>query len=399
MFGLSAIEVFLVIIAIFVVLYWIVPRKNVWFPFLIVVVLLSVLAFNIVPDESDDLARYFKALNEFRSGGKDTLDRYIEEDQFGWNTYRVAAYYFYFISKLGNNSWLPAITIFIVYGLGFLLIYKAAERFQVNKGYLFLASIFFLSTYWYYDTASGIRNGLSFAIIFACAYYHLVERKNIPLCYIGYLLACFTHSAGIMPVVLVVLTAVTLNTSGKFINFLLVFGFTIGGAAIQYLATISDNGFIQSLAGKAEHYSAGESLETSTMFIVNITIFVFVAAVMFYVSNYILHSNYSDDLKRIFKYSSIIMYFMLGSIYSGLIFVRFARWIIPLIGALFFMIGMQIQQNYIQSEGLSKCIYFSPFNQAIRVKTRQIFVLIYFAYTCIHFWYLCVGSSLHWMHF
>ena len=35
-------------------------------------------------------------------------------------------------------------------------------------------------------TASGIRNGLAFGVVIACAYYHLVEKRNIILCLFGY---------------------------------------------------------------------------------------------------------------------------------------------------------------------------------------------------------------------
>lgn len=63
-------------------------------------------------------------------------------------------------------------TMFIVYALMFLVMYKAAQRYQVSKGYVLLGTLFFLSTYWFYDTASGIRNGLAFAVVIACAYYH-----------------------------------------------------------------------------------------------------------------------------------------------------------------------------------------------------------------------------------
>ena len=88
-------------------------------------------------------------------------------------------YYFYFLSFFPNNRYLAAMTMFIVYALMFLVMYKAAQRYQVSKGYVLLGTLFFLSTYWFYDTASGIRNGLAFAVVIACAYYHLVEKRNI----------------------------------------------------------------------------------------------------------------------------------------------------------------------------------------------------------------------------
>lgn len=399
MFGLSAIECFVAIIVIYIVVYWITPRKRAWFPMALLVVLLSWLAFKVEPNETDDLGRYFMQLDYLRDYGRDYLQRCFDEGINSWDTYRVCGYYFYYISKLDDNHWLPSITIFIVYSLMFLVIYKAANRFNVDKAKLFFGTLFFLSTYWYYDTLAGVRNGLAFAVVFACAYYHLVERKFIPLCLAGYVLACLTHSAAVMPVALVILTIITLNTSGKVLKYGLIFGLASGGILIDYLATISDNSFIQSIAGRAEDHAAGSVLETDTSFMVNIATFVIVAIIIFYLNLYIIESGYSKDLNRFLKYSSIIAYFTLGAIYSGLIFVRFARWLLPIIGTLIYMIGVQMQSNVIEEKGVSYLKYYAPANHSMRLNIKPVFNFIFFAYTGVHFWYLCSGSSLSWMHF
>lgn len=400
MFGLTAIEVFIAIVIIFIFLYWITPHKFSWFPLIVITILLAVLAYNMTPYDTDDLMRYYHELNNMRSDGLKEVDRAFKDNIYEWNTYRVAAYYFYFVSRLPNNAWLQTITIFLVYGLMFLVIYKASKHFKVNKLNMFLGTMFFISTYWYYDVASGIRNGLAFAIVFACAYYHLVERKNIVFCYIGYILAIFMHSAGFMPVALVILAEITLNTSGKFFNFLLVFGVAGGGILIQYFSEKTDNDFVQSIAGEAESHQvnfSGRSI--GTMYFVNITVLIIVALLLIYVSYYFLHSDYSNRLKRLFKYISVSIYFIFGSYFSGLIFVRFVRWILPIIGALLFMIGMQIQGDQIKKEGIVKLTYYTPLNQSIRIKTRSVVYILYTAYTAVHFWYLCAGSSLHWIMF
>lgn len=399
MFGLTAIECFIAIVFIFAVLYWIIPKKYVWLVFSVATLLFAVLAYNMTPYETDDLSRYFVHLDNLRKGGIDELHHYFEEDYNHWKTYRMCGYYFYFISRFPDNRYMAAVTIFIVYGLMFLVLYKASVRFNVGKLYLFIGTMFFLSTYWYYDTASGIRNGLTFAVIFACAYYHLVERKYIPLCYLGYVLACLTHSAGIILVALVVLTEITLNNSGKFLNFTLVFGLAAGGALLEFLSTKTDNDFIQSIAGKAEDNTAGGVLYTDTGYLVNISVFLVVAFLLFYVSIYILNCDYTKELKRIYKYSSIIIYFMIGCLFSELIFLRIARWILPMVGALFYMIGMQIQSDKIKKNGLSYYNYYAPPNEALRIKTKPIFNALFIGYTAVHFWYLCAGSSLNWMHF
>lgn len=399
MFGFTAIECFVIVVAIFIVMYWFLPKKALWISYLVTAFLFAVIAFKMTPDPKDDLSRYFYVLDQFRALGIDELHRYFEEGHYDWDIYRACAYYFYAISRQPNNHLLPGLTMFIVYGLMFLVIYKAGKRFNIDKLYMFLGSLFAISTYWFYDTASGIRNGLAFSIGFTCAYFYLVEQKHKILCYIGFVIAALMHSAGIMPVALVILTIITLNNSGKFMNFLLVFGLAGGGALIQYLATVTDNEMIQSLAGQAESHEAGERLVfDTTMFFVTVVTYFVVAFVMIFVSKFITEGEYADELKRFYKYCSIIMYFLVGCLYSGLIFVRFGRWIVPIIGALFFMIGMQIQKNELSRHAPSH-FYTLKLSVKIRYQTRSLFMLVYFAYTCVHFWYLLAGSSTHWLTF
>lgn len=401
MFGLTAIECFIAIIIIFIITYWITPRKLVWIPMLLTTVLLSILAFNVVPNDTDDLSRYFTQLDYLRDYGREYFDRCVKYNENGsnWGTYKVCGYYFYYMSKLSDNHYMPAITIFIVYGLMFLIIIKAANRFGVDKPQLFFGTMFFLSTYWYYDTLAGIRNGLAFAVIFACAYYHLVERKNIVLCLVGYVLACLMHSAAIMPVSLVLLTILTLNTSGKFLKYVLIFGLAAGGPMIQFLSTKTDNGFVQSIAGRAESHAAGSSSGTGTNFMVNVVVFVVVAIVILFVTVYITESKYGNDLNRFIKYSSIIAYFTLGCLFSSLIFIRFVRWLIPIIGALYYMIGIQMQKNLIAEKGYNYLRYYAPPNIIYRIRLKGLFNIAFIAFTVVHFWYLINGSSLYWMHF
>lgn len=404
MFGLTAIECFLAIIIIFVISYWITPRKFAWIPFLLTTVLLCVLAYNVSPNPTDDLTRYFKYIEWMRSGGKDTLDSLIDENIFDWKTFRVSAYLCYFVSKTSSNFWLPVITIGIVYGSAFLVLYRAANRFNVNKLYLFIAAMMFLSTYWYYDEYSGTRNGLAFSIAVTCAYFHLLERKFIPLCYVGYVIAALTHSGGIMPVALALLAAFTFNTSGKFVNGVLIFGIIAGGALFPYIASVTDSEFFDAVGEKAESYSSGgfyNALSTgSTMYFVNVTFTALCLMILFYISYYLINSQYASELKRFYKFSSLCLFFSVGSAFtSGLIFVRFARFILPVIIPLLFMVGMTIQKEQVTEEGSIKLAYYSDPVKSYRYRMSALVWIIVIAYTVVHMWYLCAGSSLHWITF
>lgn len=398
-FSFTAVETFIIIIAAFSVIYWITPKKHSWLPFVLITVALAWLAYNLVPDTTDDISRYFWVWKQAHEGGWDAMKYFIDEDQFDFKTFRMSAYYIYALSKLNSEHWIPCITMGIVYGSGFYCIYKMSTRFEVNKWHTYLGSMFFLSTYWFYDTCSGLRNGLAFAIIFVSSYQLMVERKYKILCYAGFFVGALMHSAGIIPIVLVLLAEITLNTSGKFLNFALVFGIVGGAAGIRWLSTISDNSFIQGIAGKVDRFEAGGSLETGTMFRVNMTVLFVVLMLILYYSFYILNSDYTNELKRFYKCYSIITYFCIGALFSGLIFVRFARWILPLIGALMFMIGKRTEEEYIEKNTLRYCEYYSDLNVRVRVRTRSYVVFLYIAYMAVHMWYMCNGSSLIWAHF
>lgn len=398
-FGLSAIQCFVAIIVIFIVIYWLTPRKSAWFPILVVTVLLAVLAFNFQPNETDDLTRYYSQINYLREYGYDYLQKCFDEGINDWNVYRVCGYYFYFISKLPSNSYLPAITIFISYGLMFLVLYKVANKFNASKGNLFLSLMFFLSTYWYYDIASGIRNGLVFSVIFTCAYYMLFERKHILLCLVGCMLSCFMHSAGVILIGLLIITYLTINMNSKFLNIILVFGLAAGGWFMDYLSGITSNEYIQSIAGKAEHYVSGASLNVGTMFIVNVVTYVIVAVVMLYSIRFIKQSKYSEEFKNFNKFNTYIMCFMIGSIFTSLIFVRLSRWILPVLGGMYYMIGMQLQSGQMVSTESKNELAEKSSKLVMQGRLRGLMIVIFFTYTCIHFFYLCTGSSLNWMSF
>lgn len=398
-FGATAIESFIIIIVIFIIVYWCLPRKYSWISFILCTVLLGVLAYHMVPNETDDLARYYQELDFMRERGEAELNRVFEQNLYSFGTCRVAAYYFFFISKFPDNRWLQTITIVIVYGLMFMVIHKAAKRFNVNKLHLFMGVMFFLSTYWFYDTASGIRNGLSFAVAFACAYQHLFERKNIFLCIIGYILAIFTHTSGILPVIIVFAVLFTYKLDSKFINIFFIFMLLIGGYFVQFLAETTDNEWIAAIAEQSSGHGLDTTLESGTMFRVNLTVLIFVLFILLFISYYLKNNAYQEDkASRGFKFLILMLFFIIGTILSSLIFVRFARWILPVTGALLFMTGMQFQSDQI-NETKKLVSYHLPPGHQIRVKLRPIMMLMFTGYTAVHFYYLCAGSSLYWIHF
>ena len=278
---------YIAVVAVFFLLFFLIPRKQAWISMAFLVVAFAVIAFYAEPFETDDLERYFRIIDEMRDGGWSRFQQMIDNNEFDFGALPVAGYYFYFISLFPDNHFLPFFTILICYGCMMLVVYKAAEKFNVNKFYLAVALFFLISTYWYYDTYSGTRNGLAFAIALACIYYHFVEKKNIILCLVGYVLVCGLHSTGIVIVVLAACAWISYKTASKFINIMLIFAIASGSIVITVLSNITDNEFILNLAGKTNEVTNSLSFSTQTNFLVNVATYVVSILIFAYCSIYI----------------------------------------------------------------------------------------------------------------
>lgn len=393
--------VYLAIVAAFCVIYPFVPRKYIKWLFLALVLALSVMAFFAVPEETDDLSNYFSRVASLRKGGFSLLRRMIEDGSEDWDSLPVCGLYFYLISRFPDNGMLPAVTIFLAYGSIFWVLWRAAKRYEVNKWYLFLASVFLLSTYWFYDICSGIRNGLTFTLFCFFAYVELVEKKYKPLCWLGYLAMCMMHSSGILMMMIRGALLVSGKRNGKLVSVLVFFAMVVGGAVVPRLGDICGIEYLQLISQKAERAVSTAGIYSSTQYIVNISVFV-VAAIVFFYMSYAVNKQ-KEKYKGFSEYMNfvqLIIFFMLGSVTFGLTFIRFARWVIPAVITPVFMVGMQATSNekneILESGGKKKSIIKS----GMTVSSNEIIINFCFvAYTIVHMWYACNGTSLIWLKF
>lgn len=397
-FGATAVQSFLIILAIFSVLYWILPQKYNWIAYVALTVLLSVMAFRLVPDTTDDLFRYYNAINDLRDGGWDKMKEFIETNNHDMENYVSVRYLFWIVSRTNNNHWLQTIAVAFTYGSSSIMILLSQKRFNIQRSYVYIGTMLFMSTYWYYDLASGVRNGFCFAIVVFCSYILFVEHKFIPLCIAGYVIAFYMHSAGLLAISLVVVTIVLYKIDSVFVNFVFMFSLIGGNFIVQTLAEDSDNSLILSIAGRAERHVGGDVLSRDTSFQVNIATVLLVVIIVLFVSYYLKRdTNY--NLTRFNKYTSLTMYFVTGSIFSGMIFMRFTRWIVPILGGLILMIGLQKQSDAISEKGENFYKYYAIPIERFLYKVKPLILIMVIAYTAVHLWYDINGSSLIWAHF
>lgn len=392
--------VYLAIVAVFCVIYPFVPRKYIKWLFLALVVALSVMAFFVVPEKTDDLTNYFSQVASLRKGGFSLLRRMIEDGSEDWDSLPVCGLYFYLISRFPDNGMLPAVTIFLAYGSIFWVLWRAAKRYEVSKWYLFLASVFLLSTYWFYDICSGIRNGLTFTLFCFFAYVELVEKKWRPACWVGYVAMCLMHSSGILMMMVRLALLVSGRKGSKLTSVLIFFVMIVGGAIMPHLGEITGIEYFQLLSQKAERAVSTSGFANGTQYLVNVSVFV-VAVCVFYYAVYVIkkqtekYESFSDYI----NFVQLIVFFMLGSITFILTFIRFARWVVPAVISVVFMVGMQANSDskaQLVTEKKSKSIIKS----GMTLSSNEIIVnFCMVAYTAVHMWYACNGTSLIWLKF
>lgn len=392
--------VYLAIVAAFCVIYPFVPRKYIKWLFLALVLALSVMAFFVVPEETDDLSNYFSLIASLRKGGFSLLRQMIEDGSEDWDSLPVCGLYFYLISRFPDNGMLPAVTIFLAYGSIFWVLWRAAKRYEVNKWYLFLASVFLLSTYWFYDICSGIRNGLTFTLFCFFAYVELVEKKWRPACWVGYVAMCLMHSSGILMMIVRLALLVSGRKGSKLTSVLIFFVMIVGGAIMPHLGEITGIEYFQLLSQKAERAVSTSGFANGTQYLVNVSVFV-VAVCVFYYAVYVIkkqtekYESFSDYI----NFVQLIVFFMLGSITFILTFIRFARWVIPAVISVVFMVGMQANSNA-KIEMLTGRKNKSVIKSGMTLSSNELVInFCMVAYTAVHMWYACNGTSLIWLKF
>lgn len=385
--------VYFAIVIAFCVIYPFVPRKHIKWLFLALVLALSVMAFYVKPLETDDLLRYYNSLDLLR---KKSLSGYFDLQRDGYGNFDavpVCGLYFFFVSKLGNNNFLPAITIFLTYGSMLLVIWRFANYYKISKLYIFVGTFFLLSTYWYYDTCSGIRNGLAFAVAMFCLYFDLVEKKKI-FC-LGYFVAMGIHSAAVIFLGLRLLTEINLRLRLKILNAISLVGIFFGSYIIEFLGKIFNNSFFEVLLEKTARNKVRVISFTSGVTILSIALLLAVIIMCIYM-NYRINMDDVKNVESINYFFILLLFFSVGSLSSYLIFTRFMHWVIPMFGSLIIMLCLDLNRKKRQE------IYFAPHGEStikrdisVYRSNELILNLMIIALSLFNLYFLCFVSVIH----
>lgn len=179
--------------------------------FIFTTLVLATLAFFYVPNHEADLTLAYEHLNAIREYGW----KYILETQ-KWTTYfnglPTLQIYFYLISLLQLNNFLPCITVIIIYGLTLHRVYTISKVNNLSNNDAFKIGIFILLFFDFHGLVSGIRNLLAFSIFSYFLYIDLIENKNKILCWFMYLISFGIHSSCSILIIIRLLLYIKLET-------------------------------------------------------------------------------------------------------------------------------------------------------------------------------------------
>lgn len=219
-------------------------------------VLMGYIAFHYeIPGAESDLYWHTITLNNFKSMGFAYFAVFDKSASLP-----VFSLYFYLISLLPSERYLPAITAFLVYGINYWLVFKLKEKYELKKRTTLLLVVFILCNLNYLGVISGIRFNLAVSIMLFGLYLDLAESKYMRA--IGlYIIAMLLHSS-IYIMIIVRLLVIPFTGKLKKIYIVVVAALTVAG--IQSLGYLSN-----SLSNKALNDSLSELLSKTELYMAN----------------------------------------------------------------------------------------------------------------------------------
>lgn len=170
-----------------------------------------IIAYSTIPNELDDLSRYFVHLDNFSAYGLS----YITDFPYKENI--VVTLLFYFISIIGNNHLLPVIVV-AIYSLSVSLLLKKGNI--ENDGYLMSIIIIILFSFEYLNIIiSGVRFPLATAVFVIIFLYDENNNKKYNILYI---IPLMIHSSYLLMLGLVFLTKLQIKSKIDFKKWIII---------------------------------------------------------------------------------------------------------------------------------------------------------------------------------
>lgn len=216
-------------------------------------ILIGYIAFHYeIPGPNSDLYWHTITLNNFKNIGFAYFAIFDKSASLP-----VYSLYFYLISLLPSERYLPAITAFLVYGINFILIFKLQKKYKLKKRTTLLLVLFIICNLNYLGVISGIRFNLAVSIMLFGLYIDLVESKYKRA--IGlYIIAMLLHSS---IYIMIIVRVLVIPFSGKLKKIYIIVAAALTVVGIQLVGYLSSgfsnavlNDSMSELLSKTELY-------------------------------------------------------------------------------------------------------------------------------------------------
>lgn len=164
-------------------------KKTYKYYLIIITLVYSILAYNVVFTETMDIARVAESMKYwYRNDFMWFINNKMDMDP-------LSSLYYYVIGLTGDVHLIPAISILIIYGYSFALIDRVSKHFELNKMEMNICTFVFLSNFVFFYAMSNIRIYMCYAVISYYIYMELVEDKCHKIAIIFYIMAALFHYA------------------------------------------------------------------------------------------------------------------------------------------------------------------------------------------------------------
>lgn len=158
--------------------------------------LLIIVAYHLKPIIDNDLSRYYTWSLEYAQHDYISFIKHTELES------KLSNSFLWLVGRTGKIGLIPAVTVAIVYGIAFWIIYDAKKVFHISQKYFYIYWAFVFLLFPYTAIASNVRNVIAFSIISLAVYFDFVKKRKkiivIPL----YIIPCSIHISSLLFIVL-----------------------------------------------------------------------------------------------------------------------------------------------------------------------------------------------------
>ena len=337
--------------------------------FFVYTLLLATMGFFYVPYETADLYRIYELLKDF---SRYDWDKFLYYELAG-DLLKVDSIYYWLIAKTGEFRLLPAINAILCYSCIFYIISHTAERYNISRKNIAIATFFFMSIGTYMGSIAGIRSMLGVSLMSFCFFRESIEKKfkwwHIPI----YLFAVFVHH--FVFVLMVGRLIVPILT--RKMSVVKKMGYLIFVGILGLIAIMLFRSYIGEIINKGKEYIEDSPYTYAWGYLIAVIVGGMLLSIVFKVRRSVNENNLND----FYLYVIFCLCIAVCFIYEYSIFVRCIRHIASVIALPLLMLTLQKQDLFktISQNQFRIAVY----NEKISYKTKfLLWVVVLLLLTC-----------------